>query len=93
VADDTLKSVDVPDGMMRLWDPKEKKVVLGPAWATPSDVTLVVRVHDPREKNPALSACWAKTTISRSDLVLSAEELSAKYVIPLLKQLKNLKVT
>jgi hypothetical protein len=57
------------------------------------DLTLVVRVHDPLEKSdPSMSACWATTKISRSVVGTSAEAL-AEQLIPLLKQIKNLKLT
>jgi hypothetical protein len=57
------------------------------------DLTLVIRVHDPKEKrDPTMSACWITIKISRSTVGTSAESL-AKQLIPLLKQIKNLRLT
>ena len=65
----------------------------GPAPEPPSDLTLTIRVHDKKEKkDPTMSACWAVIHLDRKSIGSSAEEL-AKKLIPLLKQIKNLKLT
>ena len=91
----SVPNVEVPDGQMRVWDPKEKKAVLVPAIGpAPNHLNLVIRIHDPKEKNDSLlSACWTKVSIPRSDIGLTAEEFAAKHIIPELKRLRILKLT
>jgi hypothetical protein len=61
----------------------------------PEDVlTLTLRMHDPDEKQDAsLSASWAVVRVPRSDLQLAHADFLAKYVVPALAELKQLKLT
>jgi len=57
-------------------------------------LTLTIRLHDPAEKQDATkSACWSTQKVQRSDLTMPADQFAAKYIIPAIKTLKNLKVT
>lgn len=57
------------------------------------ELVLTIRVHDAAERTDAtMSACWATAKIDRAVIGSSAESL-AKQLIPLLKQIKNLKLT
>jgi hypothetical protein len=59
----------------------------------PSDLILTLRVHDPDEKkNAAMSACWASIHIDRANIGQPAAKI-AEQLIPLLKQIKNMRLT
>lgn len=58
-----------------------------------NELLITVRVFDPLEKkDPTLSACWETIKLDRAIIGASAEEL-AKQLMPVLKRLKNLKLT
>ncbi len=58
------------------------------------ELVLTIRVHDPAEKQDAtLSACWQTIRIDRAAISLPADVFAQEFVIPALKQLKNLKLT
>ena len=72
----------VPDGMMQMWDPVGKKIVLVTAPpGGPDMLTLTVRLHDPKEKRDrAKSAVWHTIKIPRADLTLGEDEFLAKHL-------------
>ena len=83
---------DVPVGMMRVWDPQQKKVILVEAPPVGDSLTLTVRLHDPKEKqNPKLSASWGVAQVPRADLGMTPSDFAAKHVLPLVEQLEHLK--
>lgn len=82
----------VPDGLMRVWDPDQKKVIFVQAPPAPDRLTLTVRLHDPKEKkNAKLAAAWASVQIPREDIDLSPADFVAKYMPALVEQLEHFK--
>ena len=75
---------DVPDGMMQMWDPVGKKIVLVTAPPSgPDMLTLTVRLHDPKEKRDRLkSAVWHTVKIPRAALSLSDADFAANHLLP-----------
>lgn len=75
---------DVPDGMMQMWDPVAKKIVLVTAPPSgPDMLTLTVRLHDPKEKRDrAKSAVWHVVKIPRAALSLSEADFAANHLAP-----------
>lgn len=72
---------EVPDGLMRVWDPEQKKVILVSAPLGPDTLTLTVRLHDPKEKRDrAKSAVWHVVKIAREDLALAEADFAAKHL-------------
>ena len=61
---------------------------------TDGKVILSLRVHDGAEKKDAsLSSCWVKIQIDRADIgALTAETFAAKYIVPNLVELQNLRI-
>jgi len=58
------------------------------------ELLLTIRVHDPSEKTDASkSACWQTVKIDRASIDLPAATFAVKFIVPVLKQLKNLRVT
>jgi hypothetical protein len=87
---DELKPVEA--GMMRVWDPVQKKVIFVTAEPAGDSLTLTVRLHDPKEKkDPKLSASWAVAQVPRADLKMAPVDFAAKHVLPLVEQLEHLK--
>lgn len=83
---------EIPDGMERVWDAENKRVVLKPAAPRPDHLTLTVRLHDPKErKNAKLSASWVVITVPREDLKMSPPEFAAKHLLPAVEQLEHFK--
>jgi hypothetical protein len=83
---------EIPAGMMRVWDPEQKKVLLVPApVAGPDRITLTLRLHDSAEKKDAAkSTSWAVVEIPREDLALSKAEFFEKHVAPAMDKLIQL---
>ena len=83
----------IPEGMMRVWDAQQKKVILVPDPASgPDFLTLTVRLHDPKEKNNAkLSASWVLINVPREDLAMSPQDFGAKHLLPAVEQLEHFK--
>jgi hypothetical protein len=55
---------------------------------------LTIRVHDPLEKSdPAMSAQWIQIKVPRSAAGTSAVEFVEKYIAPVVKHIRNLKLT
>jgi hypothetical protein len=92
MAEDTTVSQPIPDGMMRVWDPQQKKVILVSAPPAPDHLTLTIRLHDPKEKqNAALAASWVVIQVDRVDMALAPEEFAAKYLLGAVAQLEHFK--
>lgn len=88
----TIDPNSVPEGMVRAWDPVEKKVVLVSAPPPPNYLTLTLRLHDPKEKkNAKLAASWHTVQIAREDLALSPADFAAKYLVAAVEQLEHFK--
>jgi hypothetical protein len=89
MAEDNLK---IPDGMMRVWDPQQKKVILVSAPPAPDHLTLTLRLHDPKEQqNAALAASWVVIEVNRADLGMEPLDFAAKYLLPAVSQLEHFK--
>lgn len=84
---------EIPDGMMRVWDKENKKVILVPAPAGgPDNLVLTVRLHDPKEKkNAKLRASWVNVVVARADLQMQPVDFAAKYLLPAVPQLEHFK--
>jgi hypothetical protein len=84
---------EIPDGMMRVWDPQQKKVILVTAPpAGPDFLKLTVRLHDPKEKkNAKLSASWVVIDVAREDLQMSPADFADKHLLPAVDQLEQFK--
>ena len=87
--------IEVPVGMMRAWDPAQKKIILVSAPpAGPQRLTLTIRLHDEAEKNDAEKcASWATVKVDRADLSIPKADFIAKYIEPELAKLKQLTLT
>ena len=83
---------EIPPGMMRAWDPKQKQVILVTAPpAGPDTLTFTMRLHDRAEKKDAAKCTsWATVEVARADLKLSQADFLAKYVVPNLGKLTQL---
>ena len=81
---DLVPSPEVPDGMMRVWDAAQKKVILVPAPPSgPDMLTLSVRLHDPKERRDrAKSAVWHIVNIPRAALSLPEADFAATHLAP-----------
>jgi len=86
---------EIPAGMMRVWDPQQKKVILVTTpTAGPDRITFSMRVHDHAEKQDAAkSTSWVTTEVAREDLKMSQVDFLAKYVVPHLAALTQLDLT
>lgn len=84
----------IPEGMMRVWDPTQKKVILVSAPpAGPDVLKLTLRLHDPKEKqNPKLAASWVTIEIPREDLGMAPEEFAVKHIAPRVVELEHFKL-
>lgn len=83
---------NTPDGMMRVWDPERKKVILVSAPPAPDHLTLTVRLHDPKEKqNAKLAASWVTVRVDRADLALAPADFAAKYLVGAAAELEHFK--
>lgn len=87
-------AIEVPDGMMRVWDPAQKKVILVSAPPPgPDRLKLTIRLHDPREKKDAkLSSSWVRIDVPREDMALTPEDFATKYLVPAVPQLEHFKM-
>lgn len=57
------------------------------------DLTLTLRVHDPLEKaDHEMAASWAVVKIPREHAQMPMEDFVNEYVVPALRQIKNLKL-
>jgi hypothetical protein len=85
---------EIPDGVMRVWDHDQKKVILVSApSAGPDRLTLTVRLHDPKEKNNSkLAASWVVIDVPREDLAMPPEDFAAKHLVPRVKELEHFAV-
>lgn len=85
------ESPKIPDGMVQMWDPKEKKVILVSAPPKGPDVLhLTVRLHDPREReNAKKSAWWGTVKIPRTDVSLASAEFASKHITPLIEDIQK----
>lgn len=74
----------ISDGMMRVWDAEQKKVILVPAPPDgPDTLTLSVRLHDPKERRDIRkSAVWHVVKIPRAALSLTEEDFAANHLAP-----------
>lgn len=83
-ADQARPVVDVPEGMMRVWDAEQKKVVLVAAPPDgPDMLTLTVRLHDPKEKrDPKKAAVWHVIKIPRAALSLAEADFATNHLAP-----------
>ena len=90
-----MSAAEIPLGMMRVWDPEQKKVILVPVPAGHVDkITLTLRIHDAAEKKDAKkSAAWATISVAREDLKMAKGDFIQKYVVPALDDLKLLKLS
>ena len=80
------------EGLMRVWDPEQKKVIFVTAEPVGDWLTLTVRLHDPKERvNHKLSASWATRRIPRADLQLSKSDFLAKHFAPVLDEIEHFK--
>lgn len=96
MSQDTPRVVpEIPAGMMRVWDPQQKKVIFVPAPTVAEDrITLTLRLHDSAEKlDAAKSSSWATIEVAREDLKMDEGHFIEKYVRPNLKQLQQLQLT
>lgn len=86
---------EIPAGMMRVWDPEQKKVIFVPAPTVAENrITLTLRLHDAAEKHDAVkSSSWATIEVERDDLKMDEGHFIEKYIRPHLKQLKQLALT
>ncbi len=84
---------EAPPGMMRVWDPEQKKVIFVQAPPPgPDRLKLTLRLHDPREKkNAKLAASWVTVEVERKDLKLAPADFAAKYVTPKIAELEHFK--
>jgi hypothetical protein len=84
----------IPEGMMRVWDPQQKKVILVSAPpAGPDRLKLTLRLHDPKEKkNAKLAASWVVIDVPREDLAMSPEDFAAKHIVPRVVELEHFAV-
>ena len=85
--------VHVPDGMMRVWDPEQKKIIFVPAPPDgPDFLKLTLRLYDPKEKkNAKLSASWVVIDVPREDLALSPQDFAVKHLLGAVDQLEHFK--
>lgn len=83
----------IPDGMMRVWDADQKKVILVPEPPSGKDqLTLTIRLYDPKEKTDVkLSASWVVIKVLREDLQLPLADFAEKYIAPRLSEIEHLK--
>ena len=57
------------------------------------DLTLTIRVHDPLEKDDhEMAASWGVIKIAREHVEMPMEDFVNEYVVPVLHQIKNLKL-
>lgn len=57
------------------------------------DLTLTIRVHDPLEKaDHEMAASWGVIKVSRDHVGMGLEDFVNDYIVPALKQVKNLKL-
>jgi hypothetical protein len=91
--DNTPNPVEAPAGMMRAWDPEQKKVIFVQAPPPgPDRLKLTLRLHDPRErKNAKLVASWVTVEVVREDLKLAPADFAAKYLLDAITQLEHFK--
>jgi len=84
MADLIPAAIDIPEGMMRVWDADQKKVILVPAPPSgPDMLTLTVRLHDPKEKrDPRKAAVWHTVKIPREALSLSDADFVLNHLTP-----------
>lgn len=83
----------IPEGMTRVWDALQKKVIFVPEPPSgPDFLTLTVRLHDPKEKkNAKLSASWVLINVPREDLTMSPGDFAAKHLLPAVEKLEHFK--
>ena len=56
-------------------------------------LTFTLRLYDPMEKiDPLIAASWVTVQVPRSDLTLPQAEFIAKYIVPNLAGIKQLKL-
>ena len=86
---------EIPAGMMRVWDPVQKKILLVPAMTVgPNRITFSMRIHDAAEKqDPAKSSSWVTVEVARADLKMSQANFVLKYVLPNLAGLTQLELS
>lgn len=92
---DNRQPVAIPAGMMRVWDPEQKKVIFVAAPpAGPARITLTFRLHDAAEtQDNSKSASWVTVQVDRADLTIPKAEFIAKYIEPNISGLKQLELT
>jgi hypothetical protein len=88
-----MPETEIPDGMMRVWDPKQKKVILVSAPpAGPDRLKLTLRLHDPKEKlNAKLAASWVTIDVPREDMAMAPEDFATKHLLGAVAQLEHFK--
>lgn len=88
---DATDPKSIPDeGMMRVWDRQQNKVILVSAPPAPDHLTLTLRLHDPKEKKDhQLAASWVTIEVDRADLALAPSDFAAKYLVPRVKELEH----